>query len=193
MALAGLQSLLSLPPPAPRLRDFPYYRSSRLPISPISPGIPESSALNRKAPSLIGPEKIPLMKRKKQSKGGEHSPRREKPKVKREMRGVSWCGYPFLSFFLTNRVNRENVYSYRTEGHGPWQIERARCPRTPEYLLPLHFFSQNLKQLVGCIFRQDGVELAAIVLDKAHILYDNVLYFPGAVLQDHSVEKRDFL
>src|SRR4030067_1288971 len=61
------------------------------------------------------------------------------------------------------------------------------------HLLPLHLFPQNLKQLVGGIFCQDGVELAAIILDKAHILYDNVIYFTDAVLQDHFVENRDFL
>jgi hypothetical protein len=46
--------------------------------------------------TLTFPEKTPLMKRKKQSKGGEHSPRRKKPKVKLEMRDVSWCEYPPL-------------------------------------------------------------------------------------------------
>ena len=44
---------------------------------------------------------------------------------------------------------------YARRGMDPGRSTRARCPRTPEYLLPLHLFSQNLKQLVGCIFRQD--------------------------------------
>src|SRR5665647_1192951 len=76
---------------------------------------------------------------------------------------------------------------YAKGGMDLGRSKRTRCPWTPERLLPLHLFPQNLKQLVGGLFRQDCVELAAIILDKAHILYDNIIYFPCPVLQDLSL------
>ena len=45
----------------------------------------------------------------------------------------------------------------------------------------------------GVFLDQYIIELGAIILNQTHILHNNVVYFPCAVFQDHSVKDRNFL
>ena len=107
----------------------------------------------------------------------------------------SWHGDLTLSAYFRDTIldcESGNEDPFAPGGARVRTVLAAAVPPDFRLLLALHLLAQNLKQLFGRMIRQNGSELAAIVLDQAYVFYDHVIYLPGPALQDQPVVDGDF-